>query len=298
MSSDIGDPGIIVGIDGTPDSNAADAVGRPRGDDAQRGTDPLCTPQSRCLAGRRSLSDRGTPCRPGRQRLDENSRQVLADAVKIVEDMTGDHRPRINDETDLRSTCPRAHRVIHESRHGCGGSRSWSFGTRASGGVSAPGWSITPTARWAVIRNEASSPREGCRCLLVSMARRHRSWRPPSLSTKLPGGVRNWWPCTPGPMPRFPTSRAGESTGLTRTSWTRPAIRGRGTLAERLAGWRERYPDVIVHREVVVNRPAQHLGDTSRSARLVVVGSRGRGGFAGMLLGSSARQWCTRCAHL
>jgi nucleotide-binding universal stress UspA family protein len=58
------------------------------------------------------------------------------------------------------------------------------------------------------------------------------------------------------------------------------------TLAERLAGWRERYPDVSVTRIVEYDRPATHLLDRSEFAQLVVVGSHGRGGFTGTLLGS------------
>jgi nucleotide-binding universal stress UspA family protein len=57
-------------------------------------------------------------------------------------------------------------------------------------------------------------------------------------------------------------------------------------LAERLAGWQERYPDVNVHRIVVRDQPARQLVKRSEEAQLTLVGSRGRGGFAGLLVGS------------
>ncbi|MBH0781075.1 universal stress protein [Nocardia bovistercoris] len=59
-------------------------------------------------------------------------------------------------------------------------------------------------------------------------------------------------------------------------------------LAEQLAGYRERYPDVTVRRIVVCDRPARALLEESADAQLLVVGSRGRGGFATMTLGSTS----------
>jgi nucleotide-binding universal stress UspA family protein len=61
------------------------------------------------------------------------------------------------------------------------------------------------------------------------------------------------------------------------------------TLAERLAGWQEKYPDVHVTREVVRDRPSRALLRHAENARLVVVGTRGRGGFTGLLLGSTGQ---------
>ncbi|MEU0515409.1 universal stress protein [Amycolatopsis sp. NPDC006125] len=60
-------------------------------------------------------------------------------------------------------------------------------------------------------------------------------------------------------------------------------------LAEQLAGWQEKYPDVVVERVVARDRPRHQLLSWSTRAQLVVVGSRGRGGFRGLLLGSTSQ---------
>lgn len=68
--------------------------------------------------------------------------------------------------------------------------------------------------------------------------------------------------------------------------WSALQTAGEETLSERLAGWQERYPDVIVRRVVVADKAARQLVQQSESAQLLVVGNRGRGGFTEMLLGS------------
>jgi nucleotide-binding universal stress UspA family protein len=55
-------------------------------------------------------------------------------------------------------------------------------------------------------------------------------------------------------------------------------------------GWAEKYPDVKVSRHAIHTlSPAAVLRDSAARAGLLVVGSRGRGGFTGLLLGSVSR---------
>lgn len=68
--------------------------------------------------------------------------------------------------------------------------------------------------------------------------------------------------------------------------WHTYQTQGEEVLAERLAGWQEQYPDVHVTRRLVCDTPARWLVEESQRAQMVVVGSNGRGGFSGMLLGS------------
>jgi len=61
-------------------------------------------------------------------------------------------------------------------------------------------------------------------------------------------------------------------------------------LAEAMAGWRIKYPDIPVeHRAIHALNVSYTLIEESARAGLLVVGCRGRGGFTGLVLGSVSR---------
>ncbi len=270
MSSEVTHPGIVVGIDGSPYSDAAITW-------AVR----EATMRNAAL----TLVHAAVPA-AGSQQPDGKALQVLADAVKIVDDVTGDgSRPRISSELVSGAPIPtlvdmsiRADMVVVGSR-GQGALKRVLLGSVSTGLVHRAHCPV------AVIHNEISSPFQGpvlvgidgspASELAAAIAFDEASWRGAELVA-----LYAW---TDAEVPDLPSR---EWTGLTRTSWSALQSAAEETLSERLAGWRDRYPDVTVRREVVVNRPAKHLLELSESAQLVVVGSHGRGGFEGMLLGS------------
>ena len=65
-----------------------------------------------------------------------------------------------------------------------------------------------------------------------------------------------------------------------------PPDRADRWLAEALAGWQDRYPDVTVHRAVVRAHPVAGLVAESQSQELLVVGARSRHPVLASLLGS------------
>jgi nucleotide-binding universal stress UspA family protein len=60
-------------------------------------------------------------------------------------------------------------------------------------------------------------------------------------------------------------------------------------LAEALAGWHEKFPQVDVEQRVLSGYPAHLLAEAARHADCLVVGSHGRGGWHEALLGSTTR---------
>jgi nucleotide-binding universal stress UspA family protein len=87
-------------------------------------------------------------------------------------------------------------------------------------------------------------------------------------------------------------------------AWTDPSLLGPGALlpvvhdpalvveeerlvlAESMAGWSEKYPDVAVEQRVVRGHPVGALVEAGADASYLVVGAKGRGPLRSMLLGS------------
>jgi nucleotide-binding universal stress UspA family protein len=94
--------------------------------------------------------------------------------------------------------------------------------------------------------------------------------------------IHAWWWEEPGPL----------SSGIVddEDEWEDAAQAQRVMMSEMLAGLREKFPDVEVDTDFVRGDTTAVLEEASADAQLMVLGTRGRGGFAGLLLGSvSAR---------
>lgn len=158
--------------------------------------------------------------------------------------------------------------------HGCSCSEpgGWTRSTARFSARSAPCWS---GAR--VVRSSSLPPHRPPRA-------RSRSW---SVSTVRPRACAPWISLS---RRRRHGMRRGRLLAWTRTdgreSGHTAAQRAQAALSASLAGYAGTYPQVRVHQIVAAGDPAERILDESAGAWLIVVGSRGRGGFA---LGSACR---------
>jgi nucleotide-binding universal stress UspA family protein len=75
-----------------------------------------------------------------------------------------------------------------------------------------------------------------------------------------------------------------------------PRFEAAKLLEEAVDELRKAHPECTIRTSVVQGHPAPVLIDSSKGAKLLVVGSRGHGEFAGMLLGSVSEH-CVTHAH-
>ncbi|HEY7051942.1 MAG TPA: universal stress protein [Mycobacterium sp.] len=275
MSTVIERIGIAVGVDGSPGSAAA--VRWAAHDAALRHVPLTLVHVADSVVPMWSR----TPMPSGFGRWQQQrGRQLIDDAIRIVEDTTsGTGSVQVRSEMYYSATVPTLVDISKESDLVVVGSRGQSPFGRLLGSVS---WGLVhhaycpvavihhlqdssiPAPQAPVLVGVDGSPASESAIAIAfdEASRRHADLI--ALHAWSDTGVSDF------PGVEWPAMKSSEEQ----------------VLAERLGGWQERYPDVRVHRVVECDRPAHKLVEHSEHTQLVVVGSHGRGGFAGMLLGS------------
>ncbi len=272
-------PGVVVGVDGSPGSLFA--VQWAARDAELRNTALTLVHVVPATAGT-WLESSMVPAWMGAQR--ERGRQVLDEALKIAGESCERGQAQIDCEMPSGITVPALVDLSKDADLvvvGCLGTgtlRGRHLGSVSSGLVHHAQCPVAvihdgvelnaDTARAPVLLGIDGSPESELATAVAFDEASRRKVGLVALHAWSPVGVFD--SIVSFPSPGWPALRAVEDE----------------IVAARLAGWAERYPDVSVQRHVVPDEPAHQLVATSEWAQLVVVGSHGRGGFAGMLLGS------------
>jgi nucleotide-binding universal stress UspA family protein len=279
MSNRMTHHGIVVGVDGSPSSRMAVRWAAREAGMRNVPISLICaidTPPWGSLALGGQAAPLPTETGDWRERA---GKKIIADAIKVVEDSTGDP-PAINTEMWFAPPVPTLVDLSKEAQMMVVGCRGQAMLRRILLGSVSSGLIHHAYCPVAVIHDEApfvlqpsqlpvalgvdGSPASE---LATAIAFDEASFRGVELIA-----LHAW--------------SDGHVSDMPSMEWSAQQARAEEALAERLAGWQERYPDVAVHRRLVWDHPARHLLDEAESTQLLVVGSRGRGGFAGMLLGS------------
>jgi nucleotide-binding universal stress UspA family protein len=272
-------PGVVVGVDGSPGSKVAVQWAAR---DAELRNGPLTLVHVLPATAGKWLESSLVPEWMRGQR--DQGRQVIEEAAKIAEESCQRGSAKIDCEMPCAMTVPALVDLSKDADLvvvGCLGTgtlRGRHMGSVSSGlahhahcpvAVIHDGVQLTADAAPAPVLVGIDGSRESE--LATAIAFDEASRRKVGLTALHAWpDVSVFDPIVSLPGPGWPALRAVEDE----------------VLAERLAGWGERYPDVPVNRRVARGQPARQLVGASESAQLVVVGSHGRGGFAGMLLGS------------
>lgn len=212
---------------------------------------------------------------------EDEGRRVLADAMSVVKDAAGNGEvPEVNIELFYSPLVPTLVDLSKEARMVVVGSRGRGALRRVLLGSVSNGLVHHAHCPVAVIHQDTPiAARRNTLPVVVGVDGSEAS----ELATALAFDEASWRGVELVAVHAYADARL---FAIADTDWTALRSSAEETLAERLAGFQERYRDVSVRRLIVWDDPAVHLLTQSEAAQLLVVGSHGRGGFAGMLLGS------------
>lgn len=270
-----GPSGILVGVDGSPDSEAAirwathEAVLRDQPIRLLHAIPPVVVTWPVAYLEASYIDS-----------MESNGRDIIAQAQKTVQAAAGDKLPAIETEI-VNAAAPSA--LVTASRDAymtVSGCRGLGVLGRAFLGSVSSGLLHHGRGPIAIVRTDDAPAVEATAPVLVGVDGSPASEEATALAFDeasrrgVPLVALHAW-----------SDASFPSIG---SDWERYEEGGHRILAERLAGWQERYPDVQVQRRIVSDDPATRLVEASKDAQLVVVGSRGRGGFSSLVLGSVA----------
>lgn len=215
------------------------------------------------------------------ERQEEDARRIIAEAIKIAEDsIPASGRVQINNELLSGPAVPTLVDLSKEAQMMVVGCRGQGALERALLGSVSTGVIHHAHCPVAVIHDEVpSSPQRAQLPVLVGIDGSPAS----ELATAIAFDEASWRGVELVALHAWSDADMAAAPSMDPAGIRSAAEK---TLAEGVAGFGERYPDVAVRRLTYYDHPARHLLDESESAQLVVVGSHGRGGFTGMLLGS------------
>ena len=273
MSSGAVRSSVVVGVDGSP---ASDAAVRWAAREAMMRVLPIKLIN---VVAPTLVSSAMAPNHTITQGEELQARQILKQARQVIEELAGEKRPDIYTERVYDGVVPTLVDASNDAQMVVVGSSRRAFGRGMLGPVIAGllhhancPVTVVPDPESAqhgacdapvLVGIDGSTASEGAAAVAFDEASRRGI---PLLA------VQAW-----SDVGVFP---------ILGMDWRTYRDQGAELLGERLAGWQERYPDVEVRRRLVCDVPDRWLVDESKNAQLVVLGSGGRGGYAGMHLGS------------